>query len=133
MLRRNSAIHFAVLMALTANVLSIGGVRAGESEAERDEQMQGLPFFGEVKEAGSLKSIEDVQVKAEMGARRITVRTDADGRYKMRLNFGKDVASDSITVSCAKEGFETIDVSRRRMSTAANAPVEVDCLLSPKK
>jgi hypothetical protein len=133
MLRPNSAICLAALVALLVSVLSIGELRAGESDAERDEQLPGLPFFGEVKEAGSLKSMEDVQVKAEMGVRRITVRTDADGRYKMHLNFGKDVAPDSITVSCAKEGYETIDVSRRRMSAAANAPVEVDCLLSPKK
>jgi hypothetical protein len=40
---------------------------------------------------------------------------------------------DSITISCAKEGYQTIDVSRRRMSSAADAPVEVDCLLEPKK
>ncbi|HLI98223.1 MAG TPA: hypothetical protein VKT76_00760 [Bradyrhizobium sp.] len=95
--------------------------------------MPGLPFFGEVKEAGSLKSIEDVQVKAEMGARRITVRTNTEGHFKMRPNFGRGVLSDSIVVSCAKEGYETLDVSRRRMSSAADAPVEVDCLLSPKR
>ena len=133
MLRRNSALYLAFVMAPMMSVFSASALRAGESDAERDEQLTGLPFFGEVKEAGSLKSIEDVQVKAEMGARRITVRTDVDGRYKMRLNFGKDVGSDSISVSCVKEGYETVDVSRRRMSSAADSPVEVDCILAPKK
>ena len=133
MLRPNAAIHLVLVIALAGGISSVSVSRAGESASERDEQLPGLPFFGEVKEAGSLKSIEDVQIKAEMGARRITVRTDTEGRFKIRPNFGKDVLSDSITISCAKEGYETLDVSRRRMSSAADAPVEVDCLLSPRK
>ena len=92
-----------------------------------------LSFFGEAKEAGSLRSIENVQVKAELGARRIMVQTNVEGRFKLHPNFGKEVLSDSITISCAKEGYSTLDVSRRRMSSAPDAPVEVDCLLEPKK
>lgn len=100
--------------------------------SERDEQ-PGLSFFGEVKESGSLRSIENVQVKAELGARRIMVQTNAEGRFKLFPNFGKEVSSDSIVISCTKEGFQTLDLSRRRMSNAADAPVEVDCLLEPMK
>ena len=131
MLRRLSHILPVVLVALTATLVSIRVSQAGESESERDE-LPGLSFFGEVKEAGSLRSVEDVQVKAELGARRITVRTDVEGRFKLRPNFGKGVLPDDITVSCAREGYETLDVSRRRMSSAVDAPVEVDCLLAPK-
>ena len=133
MLQRDSAIRLVLLAALAMSILPVRGSRAGELPSERDEQLTGLPFFGEVKETGSLKPIEDVQVKAEMGPRRITIRTDTDGRYKLHVDFGKNVSSDSVTVSCAKEGYDTIDVSRRRMSSAADSPVEVDCLLSPKK
>ena len=100
--------------------------------SEHDEE-PGLSFFGEAREVGSLRSIEQVQVKAESGARRIMVQTNIEGRYKLHPNFGKDVLPDSITISCAKEGYQTIDVSRRRMSSAADSPVEVDCLLEPKK
>jgi hypothetical protein len=131
MLRRLSHIPPVVLVALTATLVSICVSQAGESESERDE-LPGLLFFGEVKEAGSLRSIEDVQVKAELGARRITVRTNVEGRFKLRPNFGKDVLPDDIAISCAREGYETLDVSRRRMSSAVDAPVEVDCLLAPK-
>ena len=124
------AVHLGGLFALMLNVALICPSWAGESASERDEQMPGLPFFGEAKEVGSLKSIDGVQVKAEMGARRITVRTDAEGHFRMHPNFGSDVTSDSITISCAKDGYQTLDVSRRRMSSAADAPTEVDCLLA---
>ena len=100
--------------------------------SERDEEV-GLSFFGEAKEPGSLRSIEGVQVNAELGPRRILVRTNAEGRFKLNPNFGTNVLSDSITVTCVKEGYRTVDVSRRRMSSAADAPVEVECLLEPVK
>jgi hypothetical protein len=132
MLRCNSAIPFVILIAFAAIVLSSGKSNAGEALSERDEE-PGLSFFGEAKEVGSLRSIEHVQVKAELGARRIMVQTNIEGRFKLHPNFGKEVLPDSITISCAKEGYETIDVSRRHMSSAADAPVEVDCLLEPKK
>lgn len=132
MLRWNSAISFVILVAFAAIVVAAGKSRAGEALSERDEE-PGLSFFGEAREVGSLRSIEQVQVKAELGARRIMVQTNIEGRYKLHPNFGKDVLPDSITISCAKEGYQTIDVSRRRMSSAADSPVEVDCLLEPKK
>lgn len=132
MLRWNSAISFVVLVAFAAIVVVAGKSRAGEALSEHDEE-PGLSFFGEAREVGSLRSIEQVQVKAEWGARRIMVQTNIEGRYKLHPNFGKDVLPDSITISCAKEGYQTIDVSRRRMSSAADSPVEVDCLLEPKK
>jgi len=132
MLRWNSAIPFAILIALATIVLSPGKSNAGEALSERDEE-PGLSFFGDAKEVGSLRSIEHVQVKAELGPRRILVQTDIEGRFKLHPNFGKDVLPDSITISCAKEGYQTIDVSRRHLSSAADAPVEVNCLLEPKK
>jgi hypothetical protein len=130
MSRRNSLLP-AFLIAFAA-MLPAFACNAGDAPSERDEG-PGASFFGQAKEAGTLRSIEHVQVKAELGVRRIIVQTNADGQFKLHPNFGSDVSSDSITVSCAKEGYETLDVSRRRMSSAADAPVEVDCLLAPQK
>jgi hypothetical protein len=132
MLRSNSAIPLVGLIAFAAIALSSWNCLAGEALSERDEET-GLSFFGEAKEAGSLRSLENVQIKAELGARRIMVQTNVEGRFKLHPNFGKEVLSDSITISCAKDGYSTLDVSRRRMSSAPDAPVEVDCLLEPKK
>jgi hypothetical protein len=132
MLRGNSGIPLMVLIAFTAIVLPSWESCAGEALSERDEE-PGLSFFGEAKEVGSLRSIAGVRVQALLGARRVLVNTNAEGRFKLHPNFGQDVLSDSITISCAKEGYQTLDVSRRRMSNAADAPVEVDCLLEPKQ
>jgi hypothetical protein len=104
---------------------------AGESLSEHDEFESGPSFFGDAKEVGSLKSLQNVQVKAELGARRMLVNTNAEGRFKFP-SFGKDTVADSVTISCAKEGYRTLDVSRRRMSSAADSPIEIECLLEPK-
>jgi hypothetical protein len=129
MLRWNSAIPLVVLVAFTAIVLPSWKSCAGEALSERDEE-DGPRFFGEAKEVGSLRSIEGVRVKAELGARRLFVNTNAEGRFKLP-GFGKETVADNVTISCAKEGYRTLDVSRRRLSSAADAPVEVDCLLEP--
>jgi hypothetical protein len=130
MLRNNSLIP-AVLIA-AATMLPVWASHAGEAPSERDEP-PGASFFGQAKEAGTLRPIDHVQIKAELGTRRITMQTNADGQFKLYPNFGSNVSADSITVSCTKDGYDTLDVSRRRMSSAADAPVEVSCLLAPKK
>jgi hypothetical protein len=129
--RCNAAIPLVLLIALAAIVASSLESRAGESLSERDEFDAGPSFFGEAKEAGTLKSIRNVQVKAELGARKVLANTNADGQFKLP-SFGKQTAVDDVIVSCAKEGYRTIDVSRRRMSSAADAPVQIVCLLEPK-
>jgi hypothetical protein len=130
MLRWNCAMLLVVLAAFAAIVGSSRKSDAGESLSEHDEFSTGASFFGEAKEAGSLQSIQHVQVKAELDGRRIFVNTDADGRFKLP-SFGKTISPDSVTISCAKEGYRTLDVSRRRMSSAEDAPVEIVCLLEP--
>lgn len=129
MVRWNSAVPLMVLIAFAAIVLPTWKSCAGEALSERDEE-DGPRFFGEAKEVGSLRSIEGVRVKAELGARLLFVNTDAEGRFKLP-SFGKDTVAEKVTISCAKQGYRTLDVSRRRLSSAADAPVEVDCLLEP--
>ncbi len=130
MSRWKSTVPLVILLCFAATGFSSSKSFAGEALSERDEE-PGLSFFGEAKEVGSLRSIAGVQVNAQLGARRILVNTNAEGRFKLHPNFGKEVLSDSITISCAKDGYRTLDVSRRRMSSAADAPVEIECLLEP--
>jgi hypothetical protein len=132
MLRWNSAIPLVILFSLAVVAGSSLTAQAGESLSEHDEFESGPSFFGDAKEVGSLKSLQNVQVKAELGARRMFVNTNAEGRFKLP-SFGKETVADNVTISCAKEGYRTIDVSRRRMSSAADAPVEIECLLEPKQ
>jgi hypothetical protein len=105
---------------------------SGELDSERDEEV-GLAFVGSARETGTLAPIPDVQVKAEMGSRRLLVRTNSQGIYKLIANFGSDVTADSIAISCAKDGYEAVDVSRRRLSsTAARELVVAECLLAKR-
>jgi hypothetical protein len=128
-----SSITSLVGAAVVAAVLfSCPPSHAGELNSERDEDV-GLAFVGSARETGTLSPIPDVQIKAELGSRRILVRTNDQGVYKLVPNFGSNVPSDSVTISCAKDGYETVDVSRRQISSSsAHELIVAECLLAPK-
>jgi hypothetical protein len=129
----SSITSLAGAVAVAAVLLSFRPSYAGELDSERDEDVA-LAFVGSARETGTLAPIPDVQVKAEMGSRRILVRTNSQGIYKLIPNFGSDVAADGVTISCAKDGYETVDVSRRRLSSSsAHELVVAECLLAPKR
>jgi hypothetical protein len=129
MLRWNPAIVCLLLVSFAVVFVSAKSY-GGEAFSERDELDNGPSFFGEAKEVRSLRSIQKVQVKAELGQRRISTYTNAEGHFKIP-SFGKETVADNVTITCTKEGYRTLDVSRRRMSAAADSPVEIECLLEP--
>jgi len=104
MLRWNSAIPLVVLICFAVIVGASLKADAGESLSEHDEFESGPSFFGDAKEVGSLKSLQNVQVKAELGARRMFVNTNAEGHFKFP-SFGKDTVADSVTISCARKAI----------------------------
>lgn len=123
---------FAGAATFAAVLLSSRPAYSGELDSERDEDV-GLAFVGSARETGTLTPVPDVQITAELGSRRILVRTNSQGVYKMVPNFGSDVTADSVTISCAKDGYETVDVSRRKLSSSsAHELVVAECLLAPK-
>jgi hypothetical protein len=129
----SSITSLAGAAAVAAVLLSLRPAYAGELDSERDEDVA-LAFVGSARETGTLSPIPDVQIKAETGSRRILVRTNSQGIYKLIPNFGNDVAADSVTISCTKDGYETVDVSRRRLSSSsAHELVVAECLLAPKR
>jgi hypothetical protein len=132
MLRWNFVISRAILVCFAAAMLSPSKSGAGEAVSERDELENGASFFGEAKEVGSLRAVQKVQVRAETGERRVSTYSNDEGSFKIP-GFGKDTPVDSVTVTCTKEGYRTLDVSRRRLSGAADAPVMVECLMEPMR
>lgn len=117
------------LICFAAMVLSSAISRAGEAVSERDED-NGPAFFGEAKEAGSLRPVQSVQVWAELGEQRVSTYSNDEGSFKIPA-FGKDIVVDNVAITCSKEGYRTLDVSLRRLSSAADAPVMIECLLAP--
>jgi hypothetical protein len=130
MLRWNSVVSCVILICFAAAMLSSSKSHAGEAVSERDELDNGPSFFGEAKEVGSLRSLQNVQVRAELGDRWISTYTNDEGSFKIP-GFGKETAPDSIAITCSKQGYRTLDISRRRLSSAADAPVVIECLMEP--
>jgi hypothetical protein len=129
MLRWNPVIARAILVCFAAAMFSFPKSHAGEAVSERDED-NGPSFFGEAKEAGSLRAVRNVQVRAELGEQRVSTYTNEEGSFKIP-SFGKETAVESVIITCSKEGYRTLDTSRRRLSGAADAPVVIECLLEP--
>lgn len=117
---------------VAAVVVSLRPCYGGELDSERDEDAT-LAFVGSTRQVGTLAPVPEVVVRAELGNRRIIVRSNNEGVYKLIPNFGAEVKGDSVTISCAKDGYETVDVSRRELSSSkAHELVVAECLLAPK-
>jgi hypothetical protein len=129
MVRWNPLVSRMILICFAAAMVSSSQSYAGEAVSEKDED-NGPSFFGEAKEVGTLRPMQNVQVKAELGQQQVATFTNDEGSFKIP-GFGKDTVADSVTVTCAKQGYRTIDMSRRRLSSAADAPVVIECLLGP--
>jgi hypothetical protein len=132
MLRWNPVLSRAILVCFAVAMLSPSITHAGEAVSERDELDNGPSFFGEAKEVGSLRPMQNVQVRAEVGERRVSTYTNDEGSFKIP-GFGKETGADSVTITCAKDGYRTLDISRGRLSGAADAPVVIECLLEPMR
>lgn len=106
-------------------------VAAGEADHEPDDTHEhGASFFGEAKDLRNLAPLADVMVRLQLkGTMRFVVtQTDGDGRFR-RPGLGADVDAEAVDVICQKTGYRTVEVVRRRLSKAKDAPVEVECLL----
>jgi hypothetical protein len=130
MLRWNSVIPCVILIGLATTAFSSSKSHAGEAVSERDELDNGPSYFGEAKEVGSLRSMQNVQVWAAFGEQRMSTYTNDEGSFKIP-SFGKETVVDNVTITCSKDGYRTRDISRRRLSSAADAPVVIECLMEP--
>jgi len=103
----------------------------GEAEfTAEDIHEHGPPYFGEAKDIKGLRPLQDVHIKVQVkGTKRFfIVQTDEDGRFR-RNGLGTDVDPVNVEYSCEKNGFRTIEVMHRRLSSAKFSPVEIECLL----
>jgi hypothetical protein len=122
----------AGIAALAAALLWPAPSRSGELDSERDEDID-LAFVGSARETGTLKPVPGVQIRAEVGGRRILVRTNTEGVYRLVPNFGEGVTASQVTISCAKDGYDVVEVSRRQLSDKkVKELVVAECLLAPK-
>ena len=70
-------------------------------------------------------------MRAEFGKGQVILtHTDPEGRFRFGA-FGAAVNPDSVKINCVMKGYKLVDVLRRP-GPAADAPIEVQCLLEPE-
>jgi hypothetical protein len=118
-------------MSLLLSLAAFAGDAGFEGDDDHDD---GAPFFGEVKDVNGLKPLDGVRVTGIVAGAiaPIVVSTNEEGKFKFR-GFGKDVKQDSVQITCGKDGYTVLDVSRRQLSKAPDAPVEIECLLERRR
>jgi len=106
--------------------LRAGGVNLGGDDSGADE---GPSFFGFIRDAdGSAVTDAKVTAAVKSGGALVT-RSNSMGVYKFS-GFGKDIDPDSVTISCAKDGYRQANVvPRSRAGADSKDPVEVECYL----
>jgi len=107
-------------------------VLAGEADFEpADIHEHGNPYFGEAKDIKGLSPVENARIKVQVKGtlRFFIVQTDAEGRFR-RNGLGLDVDPEKVEYTCEKDGFRTVEVMHRKMSSAKLSPIEIECLLA---
>ena len=105
---------------------------AGEADFEpADIHEHGNPYFGEAKDIKGLNPLENVRIRVQVKGtmRFFIVQTDSEGRFR-RNGLGLDVDPEKVEFSCEKDGFRTVEVMHRKMSSAKLSPIEIECLLA---
>lgn len=105
---------------------------AGEADFEpADIHEHGNPYFGEAKDIKGLNPLENVRIKVQVKGtmRFFIVQTDSDGRFR-KNGLGLDVDPEKNEYTCEKDGFRTVEVMHRKMSSAKLSPIEIECLLA---
>jgi len=120
-----SALLVAAIMAWTG-AADAGGINLNDEGGDNDD---GPSFFGFVRNVDG-PGIGDAKVTATAKAGgALVTRTNSMGVYKF-TGFGKGIDPDSVTISCAKDGYTQANVvPRSRAGADSKDPIEVECYL----
>src|SRR4051795_3157179 len=130
---RQSRRSSCTLMALSLALIAMPTL-AGEADFEpADIHEHGNPYFGEVKDIKGLAPVENARIKVQVKGtmRFFIVQTDTEGRFG-RNGLGLAGDLEKVEFSCEKDGFRTVEVMHRKMSSAKLSPIEIECLLARK-
>lgn len=125
---------FPALFVLTAicAMAAVSPARAGGSDIEAsdaDAKEHGPPFFGEAMLVKGMKPLAGVTIRAKLKDQLLPVITETtdEGRFSIR-GFGKKANPDDVEITCKRNGYKLLDLSRRRVSKAADAATVIECL-----
>ena len=115
------------MLALAFGALSTTALAGGDDyDPANDKEREGPVYFGFVRDAnGAAVSGATVTLVAANG-QKASLNSNAVGLYRTHIN--ADTDPNTVTVSCAKDGFRQTRV-QRRPSVAVAAMVETNCVL----
>ena len=116
---------FAAILAAPPSMAGGSDIEATEAEVKE----RGPPFFGEALNVKGMKPIEGVIIRAKAKGQLLPViaETTDEGRFSIR-GFGKKISPDDVAVTCQHKDYKLLDLTRRRVSKAADAATVVECL-----
>jgi len=120
----------ARLVLIAAAIAAAGPLRAGgnmDFGGDSGSMNDGPSYFGFVRDAsGSVVGDAKVTASVKSGGAVVT-RTNSMGVYKIP-GFAKDIDPNTVTISCAKDGYKQTDALRRPPSDPKD-PIETECTL----
>jgi len=124
--------HRSCILGILGFALLATRAFAGEADFEpADIHEHGNPYFGEAKDIKGLAPVENARIRVPVKGtmRFFIVQTDAEGRFR-RNGLGTDVDPETVEFFCDKDGYRTVEVMHRKMSSAKLSPIEIECLLA---
>ena len=123
MRRTAAAFVFCAILAAAPMPLAFAG---GDEENGAPDPENGPSYFGFVRDKRGLGIAEASVVLKPKDGEAIVVKSNVLGLY--RTHISKDSKPDDVAVSCEKNGFKQVSITRRKQ--AADAPsVETSCTL----
>ena len=115
------------MLALAIGALSSAALAGGDDyDPANDKDREGPVYFGFVRDANGAAVPGATVTLTSTNGQTATLNSNAVGLYRTHIN--ADTKADTVTVSCAKDGYKQTRV-QRRPSVAVAAMVETNCFL----
>ena len=115
------------MLALAIGALSSAALAGGDDyDPANDKDREGPVYFGFVRDANGAAVPGATVTLTSTNGQTATLNSNAVGLYRTHIN--ADTRADTVTVSCAKDGYKQTRV-QRRPSVAVAAMVETNCFL----
>ncbi len=115
------------IIALALGALSTTALAGGDDyDPANDKEREGPVYFGFVRDANGAAVAGAAVTLTATNGKTTTLNSNAVGLYRTHLD--ADTNANTVTVSCAKDGYRQTRV-QRRPSVAVAAMVETNCFL----
>ncbi len=115
------------MLALAFGALSTAALAGGDDyDPANDKDREGPVYFGFVRDANGAAVSGATVTLISTNGQKATLNSNAVGLYRTHIN--ADTDPNTVTVSCAKDGYKQTRV-QRRPSVAVAAMVETNCVL----